>query len=413
MTKALKVIIADDESIIREGIAQSVNWEKLGLQLVAEAEDGEEALELALKHTADMMLVDLSMPIMNGLELIKQLKDKLPKCKVSIITGHDEFAYAQEAIKLDVEEYILKPVDPKHLEETLLAMTNKIERERVHEKLFEQASYQIDKNLHVLRERFGQEWIRGEVEEDALQEQLQFLKLPVDAPQQLSLMSWDTEQPLRIHSERDKQLIRYAIENIVHEYMYKQDERYYMFRDERNDFIIINYLWSEGAWFEDIAELVRHYLKIELKICSIPLFYGVNSIQQAYIEAKNELHLTQKLTPIIKQAKHIIDEKYWESSLSLEKLAVQLNVTSVYLSRLFKQELGLNFVQYLTYVRMKHARHLLKQSSLSIQEIALQVGYDTQHYFSTAFRKMVGVSPNQFRKQSYSLLASGAPSKEK
>jgi len=402
MTKALKVIIADDESIIREGIAQSVNWEKLGLQLVAEAEDGEEALELALKLTADMMLVDLSMPIMNGLELIKQLKDKLPKCKVSIITGHDEFAYAQEAIKLDVEEYILKPVDPKHLEETLFAMTNKIERERVHEKLFEQASYQIDKNLHVLRERFGQEWIRGEVEEDALQEQLQFLKLPVDAPQQLSLMSWDTEQPMRIHSERDKQLIRYAIENIVHEYMHKQDERYYMFRDERNDFIIINYLWSERAWFEDIAELVRHYLKIELKICSIPLFYGVNSIQQAYIETKNELHLTQKLTPIIKQAKHIIDEKYWESSLSLEKLAVQLNVTSVYLSRLFKQELGLNFVQYLTYVRMKHARHLLKQSSLSIQEIALQVGYDTQHYFSTAFRKMVGVSPNQFRKQSYS-----------
>lgn len=400
MSRMLKVIVADDERIIREGIAQSIHWEKLGLQLVAEAEDGEEALELAIKHDADMMLVDLSMPIMNGLELIKQLKIYVPHCKVSIITGHDEFSYAQEAIKLDVQDYILKPVDPRHLEEVLVSMTKIIDNEHVHEKLLKQASSQIDKNISVLRERFGQDWIKGNVEDDELLEQLQFLKLPSETPQVLTLMTWNTGHQLKLSSERDKQLIRYAIENIVDECLQEQKQTYFMFRDERNDFVIIHFGEFKQEWYDTITSHVSQYLKINLEHSSIFLFQGVHSIHQGYIEAKNELYRSTQLTLIVRQAKQIIDNKYWESSLSLEKLAVQLNVTSVYLSRLFKQELGFNFVQYITYVRMRHAMQLLKQSSLSINEIAEQVGFETQHYFSTAFRKVVGVSPNQFRKQS-------------
>lgn len=395
----LKVIVADDERIIREGIAQSIDWEKLGLKLVAEAEDGEEALELAIKHDVDMMLVDLSMPIMNGLELIKQLKINVPHCKVSIITGHDEFSYAQEAIKLDVQDYILKPVDPQYVEEVLASMTKHIDNEQVHEKLLKQASSQIDKNINVLRERFGQDWITGNVEDDELLEQLQFLKLPSETPQILTLITWNTDHQLKLSSERDKQLIRYAIENIVDECLQEQEQTYFMFRDKRNDFVVIHFGEVKKEWYVTITNLVSQYLKISLEYSSISLFQGVNSIHQGYIEAKNELYRFTQLTPIIRQAKHIIDNKYWESSLSLEKLAVQLNVTSVYLSRLFKQELGLNFIQYITYVRMKQAMQLLKQSSLSINEISEQIGYETQHYFSTAFRKMVGVSPNQFRKQ--------------
>lgn len=392
--------MADDESIIREGIAQSIGWQELGLQLVAEAEDGEEALELAVAHQADLMLVDISMPILNGLELIKQLKEQLPKCKVSIITGHDEFSYAQEAIKLDVEDYILKPVDPKYLSEVLAAMIKKIEDEQFHSRLIEQASSQIDKNITVLRERFGHNWVKGQCDEKELQEQLQFLNLPFSSPKGLAILTWNTDHQLHMNTERDKHLIRYAIENIVRECLDELEYTYFLFRDEHHDLVIITNHIVAHTLFMKIVELVRKYLRVNLEYSNVPLYYGASSVSQGYIEAKNEVYRSRQLTPIIKQAKHIINEKYWESSLSLEKLAVQLNVTSVYLSRLFKQELGLTFVQYITYVRMKHAMQYLSQSSLSMHEISEKIGYESQHYFSTAFRKAIGMSPNQFRKQS-------------
>lgn len=400
LSKLLKVIVADDESIIREGIVQSISWREMGLQVVAEAEDGEEALELAIAHQADLMLVDISMPIMNGLELIKQLKTNIPKCKVSIITGHDEFTYAQEAIKLDVEDYILKPVDPKYLSDVLLAMMKKIEDEQYHQKLIEQAATQIDKNITILRERFGQEWIKGGIGENILQEQLNFLGLPLSRPKGLALISWNTNHQLHINSERDKQLIRYAIENIAHECLIEFDDKYLLFRDDHNDFVIITNNRIDEVMFSKITGLVKKYLKVNTEYYSVDLYYGASSVHQGYIEAKNEVYRTRQLTPIIKQAKQIIDQKYWESTLSLEKLAVNLNVSSVYLSRLFKQELALTFVQYITYVRMKQAMQLLTHSSLTINEISEKIGYESQHYFSTAFRKAMGMSPNQFRKHS-------------
>jgi len=399
LKEALKVILADDESIIREGIAQSINWQELGLQLVAEAEDGEEALEQAILHQADLMLVDISMPIMNGLELIKQLKVTTPKCKVSIITGHDEFTYAKEAIKLDVEDYILKPVDPHHLTDVLVSMIKKIEDEQYHERLIKQASSQIDKNITVLRERFGQEWVKGNLDEKELAEQLQFLNLPISSPQGLTLLSWNTDHQLLLNTERDKHLIRYAIENIVCECLNEYNYTYFLFRDDRHDFVIVSNSKIEEPVNIKITELVKKYLKIEIDYSNVNLYYGAQSVHQGYIEAKNEVYRSRQLTPIIKQAKQLINEKYWDSTLSLEKLAVQLNVTSVYLSRLFKQELGLTFVHYITYVRMKQAMLLLSQSTLTINEISEKIGYESQHYFSTAFRKAIGMSPNQFRKQ--------------
>lgn len=399
LTRRLKVILADDESIIREGIAQSINWNEMGLELVAEAEDGEEALALALEHQVDLMLVDLSMPIMNGLELIKQLKINIPACKVSIITGHDEFTYAKEAIKLGVEDYILKPVDPQYLSDVLAAMIKKIEDEHYHKKLIEQASTQIDKNISVLRERFGQEWVKGNLEDNELYEQLQFLQLPFSTPQGIALMTWNTDHQLQINTERDKHLIRYAIENIVCECLDELELSYFLFKDEFNDFVIITNTTIEQHVFTKIFELVKKYLKMNIEYSSVHLYNGANSVHQGYIEAKNEVYRSRQLTPLIKQAKQLINQKYWESSLSLERLAFQLNVTSVYLSRLFKQELGLTFVQYITYVRMKQAMQLLTQTSLSINEIAEHIGYESQHYFSTAFRKAMGMSPNQFRKQ--------------
>lgn len=149
-----KVMIADDEDIIREGIKQCVDWEGLGLQVVAEAEDGEEALELALHHTVHIALVDLNMPIMHGIELMKRLREQLPGCKIIVITGHDEFVFAQESIRLQVNDYILKPAEPKQLMQVLRGVRDELNAVRERNQHLQQASRQISKNFPLLRERF-------------------------------------------------------------------------------------------------------------------------------------------------------------------------------------------------------------------------------------------------------------------
>ncbi|MCR8657989.1 response regulator transcription factor [Paenibacillus endoradicis] len=397
MLKTWKVIIADDEAIIREGIRASIPWQNIQLEVVAEAEDGEEALELALEYEVDIILVDLSMPIMNGLTLIRQLREKLPNCLVSIITGHDEFSYAQQAIKLNVHDYILKPINPELLSEMLRKMVIKLEKNEVQSSLMIQASKQIDKNIDALRERFCQEWVKGEIEQDEIIVQLKFLRLAVIAPKAIAIVRWQDQVNFRsMHGERDRQLILYAIENIAKECIAEHCQ--HIFRDEKQD-IIIMLAGSLPQWKElQIIESIKRYLNIDIRWCEYANLNGYTGVSHSYMEAKQQLNREIMLTPLIKQAKDQIDERYWDGSLSLEKIACHLNVTPVYLSRAFKQELGYSFIHYVTFIRMKRAIHLLQDQRLSILEIAEKTGYDTQHYFSTAFKKLIGMSPNQYRK---------------
>lgn len=129
VAKKYRVLIADDEPIIREGIRDAIDWITLGMEVVGEAEDGEEALERAADLGVDIVLVDMNMPFLNGIELIRALQQKCPCCRYLIISGHDEFAYAQEAVRLGVEDYILKPVQAEQLYAAL---------ERLHQRLTEE-----------------------------------------------------------------------------------------------------------------------------------------------------------------------------------------------------------------------------------------------------------------------------------
>jgi two-component system, response regulator YesN len=106
----LKVLIADDEPKIRRGLKSSIDWNELDIEVVGEAEDGEIAFEMAKVLKPDILFVDICMPFIDGLELISKIKDILPDSLVIVITGHDEFSYAQQSIKLKVFDYLLKPV---------------------------------------------------------------------------------------------------------------------------------------------------------------------------------------------------------------------------------------------------------------------------------------------------------------
>lgn len=113
-----KVLVADDEYIIRRGIVKLLHkYEEL--EVVAEAEDGEQALELALQEDISIFFVDINMPFVNGLQFIEKLKQVRPKAIVNIITGYDKFEYVRQALRLGVFEYILKPLNEEAFHETI------------------------------------------------------------------------------------------------------------------------------------------------------------------------------------------------------------------------------------------------------------------------------------------------------
>jgi two-component system, response regulator YesN len=107
----IKVLVVDDEYFAREGMKRTVPWEKYGCTICGEAQDGREGIEEAKKHKPDLIITDISMPEVNGIDMAKEIREFLPNCKFIIITGYDEFKYAKAAIKLSAVDFILKPID--------------------------------------------------------------------------------------------------------------------------------------------------------------------------------------------------------------------------------------------------------------------------------------------------------------
>ena len=125
-----RVLLVDDEEDIRVGISRKMDWESLGFSLVGEAENGQEALELAEQLRPDVVLTDIRMPFMDGLELCRILTRSLPAARFVLFSGFDDFEYARQAISIGVDRYLSKPITKKALLDVLEELKEKIEGER-------------------------------------------------------------------------------------------------------------------------------------------------------------------------------------------------------------------------------------------------------------------------------------------
>ena len=126
----VKVFLVEDESIIRRGIRDNIAWESHGFEFVGEAGDGEYAYPLLLNTKPDILITDIKMPFMDGLELSRLVKKSLPKTRIIILSGYNEFEYAKEAVHLEIEEYMLKPINSQELSECLKRLKKTLDNER-------------------------------------------------------------------------------------------------------------------------------------------------------------------------------------------------------------------------------------------------------------------------------------------
>ncbi len=395
-TASYRVLIADDEPIIREGIREAIPWSELGMDVVGEAEDGEEALELARELDIHIMLVDLNMPFLNGIELIRRLQEECPDCRCLIISGHDEFAYAQEAVRLGVQDYLLKPVDDRQLYETLSDLRQRMDEELARSAYVEQTAIQLERHIPLLRRRSCLEWLEGSMGEPEVLEQLAFLSLPPHLPVQIGLVRWPGGESQSIMQESERQLLRFGAENIMGELL--TELPYVLFQTRGG--LIGMCLWQlapEGLEAE-IEQKIGSFLNIAVHCCLEKNEDGLEGLRAAYRNCREQLQYEAQVSPLVRRARQLIRERYAQRELTLDSLAASLQVSPVYLSRVLKKELNDNFVTLVTRTRIRKAVQLLDSTLLPIHAIAEQTGYDSQHYFSTAFKKIMGVSPAQYRR---------------
>ncbi|MDO5540933.1 MAG: response regulator [Eubacteriales bacterium] len=145
----LKVFLVEDEVVIRNGIKNNIPWEKEGFEFVGEASDGELAYPLIKKEKPDILITDIKMPFMDGLELSRIVKKELPQIKILILSGYNDFDYAKAAINIGVTNYLLKPVSSVKLLEAIKEVGEAIEKEREHERMLERYKKEMEENVHL------------------------------------------------------------------------------------------------------------------------------------------------------------------------------------------------------------------------------------------------------------------------
>lgn len=150
----VKIFLVEDEIVIRNGIKNSIEWEKEGYEFVGEASDGELAYPMIVKERPDILITDIKMPFMDGLELSRLVRKELPELKILILSGYDEFDYAKEAISLGVTEYLQKPVSSAKLLETLKGVSVIIEQEREERDLLKRYSEEMKESTEHEKMRF-------------------------------------------------------------------------------------------------------------------------------------------------------------------------------------------------------------------------------------------------------------------
>lgn len=156
-----KVMVIDDEPIIRTGLRHVVDWESLGFQIVAEAKNGIEALNKLENEAIDLIITDIKMPQMDGIELLKALREKDNPVKVILLSGYAEFAYAQKGLSLGAKDYLLKPMDPVNIEEVLKKVHKRLTDEKKKEEHTQYLNEKLELTRSFLREKVISDIIHG------------------------------------------------------------------------------------------------------------------------------------------------------------------------------------------------------------------------------------------------------------
>lgn len=532
-----KVLIADDEKKVCQLIKMLVEWEKLSMEVIGVANNGCEALEIIKEKNPDIVITDIRMPGLNGLEMIEEVREHRMKTKFVIISGYREFKYAQAAVRYGVNEYLLKPIRQEELLQTLENLKEKFELQNEKANTEEQMRKQLEFNRIKLRrglffdilfqggakkEKLTISNINEDYGYDFKEGFFQAVCIRLDHAERIYHSSSEILEEKSIHlvkqelfdycyeigavyengvlytvlnyAKESVLLVKKGIKNLLSEslmqdaiyqqldvtvgagnvtedisglmdsfrhaeYAYQQRilngvGKVYectqdlksslvesaIFQEFNNSFIFAitnlnveqiqkvldqlkrNLLERENTFGHEILQMTKEVCNLYL-LCmrsnNLMIENGDSFIQDfnEYADDCNSIqelfhHLSktildsvsaiiddrkQETTKPIRLAKQYIEANYM-NSITIDEVSLKVGFSASHFSTMFKKETGVTFLEYLSSIRMKHAKELLKGGNKNIASICEEVGYSDVKYFTKSFRKYTGLKPNEYRK---------------
>lgn len=260
-----KIIIVDDEPIVREGIRNRIPWADHGFECVGVSENGRDALEAVNRLKPDVVMTDIYMPFMDGLELSRQIAEQYPLTKIIILTGYDDFEYAQQAVKIQVADFILKPVTSMEIREMLDKLKKEMDEERGHREHLNRLKQQLNESLPLLKERFLERLASSALNEWEIKSKMAYFKIPLHGPLFVAIAT-DMDELRTEEQGTDNELYAFAVYNIIQEIAEKEPASA-VFRFKGNKVITILSGGGEQNLYsrtQRLAEEIRTSVKMYL-----------------------------------------------------------------------------------------------------------------------------------------------------
>lgn len=269
-----KLLIVEDEAIVREGIKESFDWPSMGFELIGDCEDGSEAMGIIEGNQPDIILTDICMPIMDGLELTQRVTRCFPQTKVIILTGYGEFEYAQQAVKLKAYDFILKPITAKELSAVLKKVRDALDEEKGKIEDINRLKLQLKESMPVLKERFLNRLINGKISDEIIIEKSRYFEIKLEGKFFLTLVT-DIDEENAImdgHLGMTAELFYFAVSNICEEIIAEENHGI-VFQDIEGKTVML--LCGESSeclieraskLAENIREAVGKYLRTTISV---------------------------------------------------------------------------------------------------------------------------------------------------
>lgn len=534
-----RVLIIDDEPIIRKGLKNIINWKQFDCEVCGEAADGIEGRELLKNMKPDILITDIRMPEVDGLTMVREVKELIPGCKIIILTGYRDFEYVQEAIKIGAFDYILKPSKIEELTEVIGRAVKELKFQKDRSEEINKLKVLFEQNIPILREKFLYDIIYGiNTNEQEIMAKMELFGVKIEE-YVLVVMENDTEEEGE-KTQYDKHLYQFGIINTFEE-IFNETSRIISIsiNDRRVAFVVQQINTDRNEKLNVINERCMHLQEIikncfgftvtiaisssgdsamelpsKLKECQEALEYklymgsnsiiqyndlnsffkcedysalekyqwaliesikagnekvvrsnllsifnyidslgnvnneyfrnfywsvisSINSIRVSVSSAEDENDIEKKkdiasLYTLIKKCKNlkelndVLEEvalkvaarvnsynnkslklilrkaidyinAHYNEQVTLNEVAENIYVSTFYISRMFKKDLGKSFVDYLNEIRIEKAKELLRDIKYKTYEVAETVGIPDAHYFSKLFKKHTGVTPTEYR----------------
>ncbi|SEF80493.1 response regulator [Paenibacillus sp. UNC499MF] len=454
-----RLLIADDEALEREGLEWMISCSMPGAFEVIHADNGRTAIQRAEQYRPDIVLMDIKMPGIEGLEALRRIKEIHPRMKLVLVTAYDYFSYAKQALEIGVRDYVLKPAKREQMIGLLTSLVQELNEEHARREEELKTTEKLARLEPLAESELAMHLMRERTAETGEGDLLELLALPSDPSGYALVLALEEAQP---HRSGGSPGLWGSLPENGH-------------TASRKDMYDAVKSWCRSRYTCVVSPLVGRHLAVfvirsggeteesdgpagaagklygyvngqfgrQATVGAGRVHHGLAGLRRSYAEActaavnadgfplvrvydgesagggppvtagnpasghgfPGELELAaqrllsereERTTSVLKEAEDWIGAHFVEE-ITLEQAAERVHLSPHYFSKMFKQHRGETFIDYVTRLRIERAKELMKNDELSLKEVCFEVGYKDPNYFSRVFRKVTGVSPTGYR----------------